>query len=65
MKKLRLTAPVKHWPRSCSPQSRVADAGTLVVLVRPESATLFTVRREDATDPADTLLVSASEVEDA
>jgi hypothetical protein len=61
--KLRLKLPVKYWPHATSPLPRIADAGTEVILVRKVSETLFTVRPAHATDPVDTILVAASEVE--
>jgi hypothetical protein len=63
--KFILTSPVKYWPSGSSPLHRVADAGTPVILIRRESATLYLVRLEDAKDPADTILVAASEIEAA
>lgn len=61
--KAKLRFPVKHWPNSTSPRPKIADAGTIVRIMRKESATLFTVKAEDATDPGDTMLVAASELE--
>lgn len=61
METLRLLSPVKHWPRSCSPASRILEAGTEVKLVRKESSILFTVT---ISDRAECFPVLASEVEE-
>jgi hypothetical protein len=60
--KLKLRVPVKYWPRSISPRSRVAPAGTIVDVERQESATAYVVKVPDTND---VLLVLASEVEAA